>query len=157
MKLEVWCVGECTQKYLIEGIEIYHKKLKHYFPFVYSEIKEPGSQRSQEKEKSLQFQANMILKKITPEDHLILMDEKGKKFSSRDFSLFLNKLMISSHKRVVLLIGGPFGFHPSVIARAKEKISLSEMTFSHDMARLFLLEQLYRAGTILKNEPYHND
>jgi 23S rRNA (pseudouridine1915-N3)-methyltransferase len=157
MKLEVWCVGECTQKYLVEGIEVYRNKLKHYFPFVYTEIKEPGSHRSQDKEKSLQFQANLILKKINPEDYLILLDEKGKKYSSRDFAQFLNKFLISGHKRIILLIGGAFGFHTSVVARAKEKISLSDMTFSHDMVRLFLLEQLYRAGTILKNEPYHND
>ena len=157
MKLEVWCIGEASQHYVTEGIAIYRNKLKHYFPFEYYEIKEPRSSRSSDRKKSLQVQADLILKKLHAEDHLILLDEKGKQFTSREFAVFINKQLISNHKRTVLLIGGAFGFHSTLITQAKEKISLSAMTFSHDMIRLFLLEQMYRAGTILKNEPYHND
>ena len=157
MKVEVWCVGKNSQRYLDEGIQLYKSKLNHYFSFEYIDIIESKAQRSSDKDKSLAHQAEMILKKLSPDDHLILLDEHGKKYTSREFSLLVNKWMVSSYKRVVLLIGGAFGFHHTVVNRAKDKISLSEMTFSHDMVRLFLLEQLYRAGTILKNEPYHND
>lgn len=157
MKLEVWCIGKNSQKYLDVGIEHYYKKLKHYFPFEYLEINESKAHRSSEKVKSLQLQSDLILKKLTPEDHLILLDEKGKTYASKEFALLINRLMISSYKRVIFLIGGAFGFHASIYLRAQGKISLSDLTFSHDMVRLFLLEQIYRAGTILKNEPYHND
>ena len=157
MKLEVWCIGKNSQKYLDEGINHYLLKIKHYIPFDYLELNESKTNRSSDKEKSLQLQAELILKKIQPEDVLILLDEHGEKYTSREFSRLLNKLMISSTKRVIFLIGGAFGFHHSLLKRSKDKISLSKMTFSHDMVRLFVLEQIYRGFTILKNEPYHND
>ncbi len=110
------------------------------------------SQAEQKKEES-----KLILQQILPEDQLILLDEKGKEFSSAGFADFISKKQNASLKRLVFLIGGPFGFDATVYERANIKISLSQMTFSHQMIRLFFLEQLYRAYTILKGEKYHHE
>ncbi len=157
MKLEVWCIGKTSQQYIEAGLLIYKQKLKHYLQFELNELAESKTKRSADREKAMMLQAELVFKKLAPEDYLILLDEHGKKLNSRGFAQYLNKLMISSHKRVILLIGGAFGFHASLVQRSKDTISLSDMTFSHDMVRLFLLEQIYRGCTILKNEPYHND
>src|SRR5690606_424596 len=102
-------------------------------------------------------EAELLFKQIQPADFLILLDEKGKEFSSVKFAEFLNKKMLSSVQHLVFAIGGPYGFDDSVYSRANEKLSLSRMTFSHQMVRLFFTEQLYRAFTILKGEPYHHE
>ncbi len=99
----------------------------------------------------------MILKKITPLDHVVLMDEKGTEYTSTQFSAYINKREVSSSATLVFIIGGPYGFDQSVYQRANDKISLSRMTFSHQMVRLFFVEQLYRAYTIMKGEPYHHE
>ena len=99
----------------------------------------------------------MILDKIKPSDYLILLDEGGKQYSSKQFAAFMEKKMIQSHKRIIFQIGGAYGFSEAVYKRANHQISLSEMTFSHQMIRLFFLEQLYRSMTIIRNEPYHNE
>ena len=157
MKIEVWTIGKCAHYYLNSGIEQYCSKLKHYTSFGYTEFTEPKSMRTADKSHSIKLQSDLMPSKLLPGDHLILLDDKGKEFTSIGFSVFLNKIMINSNKRAVFLIGGAFGFDESLYTRANEKISLSKLTFSHDMVRLILLEQLYRGFTILRNEPYHHE
>ncbi|MEN8890300.1 MAG: 23S rRNA (pseudouridine(1915)-N(3))-methyltransferase RlmH, partial [Wenyingzhuangia sp.] len=135
----------------------YQARLKHYIKFnldIIPDIKKiKNLSVAQQKEK----EGELILKKIQPTDFLILLDEKGKEFRSVDFADFLQKKMNSGIKQLVFAIGGPYGFSDNVYAKAKGKISLSKMTFSHQMIRLFMIEQLYRSATILKNEPYHHE
>jgi 23S rRNA (pseudouridine1915-N3)-methyltransferase len=157
MKITLIVVGKTEDKYLIEGIKKYLARLKHYIGFnmvVIPEIKNtkhltPAQQKSKE--------AELLLKHINNIDLLILMDEKGKKYTSIEFSDYLNKQMIGSVQHLVFVIGGPYGFDQLVYDRANGKISLSDMTFSHQMVRLFFVEQLYRAFSILKGEPYHHE
>ena len=157
MKVEFWVIGKTSESYLNNGIDIYSKRLNHYLKFemvVIPDVKNPKNlDSSQLKSK----EGELILKKLKNEDYLILLDEKGKEFTSVQFSKKLEKFQISGKKRVVFLVGGAFGFSPEIYQRANEKFSLSQMTFSHQMIRLFFLEQLYRAMTILRGEPYHNE
>ncbi len=147
-------IGKTDEKYLSEGIAKYLNRLKHYCKIEYEEIKDVKA--GQTAEETLKREAEIIFSKIKPEDLLILMDEKGSMMDSVSFSEFIGKLQNQSHKNVIFLIGGAFGHHHTIRARANNSISLSKMTFSHQMVRLFLTEQLYRAFTILKNEKYHN-
>jgi 23S rRNA (pseudouridine1915-N3)-methyltransferase len=156
MKVELWAIGKTNEKYLDTGIDIYLKRLKHYLPFQFTilpDIKNAGKLKAvQLKEK----EGEVILKNIRSEDFLILLDEKGKTFSSVRFARFLEQKFALSKKRMIFVVGGAFGFSEAVYQRADAKLSLSDMTFSHQMVRLFFVEQLYRAMTILRNEPYHN-
>ncbi len=108
------------------------------------------------KQEILSEEAGRIINGIRPSDYVVLLDEKGENYSSQSFAVWLNKKFVSVQGDIVFIIGGPYGFHESVIARSSEKLSLSEMTFTHQMIRVFFTEQLYRAMTILKNEPYHH-
>lgn len=157
MKIQVIAIGETDASYLNEGCKIFLDRLKHYVKFEFQEIalaKKMNILPVQEKKIK---EGELILKQLEPGDFLVLLDEKGKDYTSRNFSAYLEKHMISGCKRLVFVIGGAFGFSDEVYAKANGKISLSKMTFSHQMIRLFLFEQIYRAFTILKNEPYHND
>ncbi|MBK9320724.1 MAG: 23S rRNA (pseudouridine(1915)-N(3))-methyltransferase RlmH [Bacteroidetes bacterium] len=104
----------------------------------------------------MQLEAVKILASIKSNDYVVLLDEKGKQYSSEEFAIWLNRKFVSIQEDIVFVIGGPYGFHDSVKARSSEKLALSEMTFTHQMVRIFFAEQLYRAMTILKNEPYHH-
>jgi len=155
MKVELWLVGKTSQKYLQEGMNIFEKRLKHYLPFeikVFSDIKNPPRNASLLKQK----EGAMILENLRPGDFLILLDERGKHHSSMEFAKFIEQKLLLSSKRLIFAVGGAFGFSNDVYERANSKLSLSAMTFSHQMVRLFFLEQLYRAMTIIRNEPYHN-
>ena len=156
MKVELWFVGKTSFPYLQTGIEIYEKRLKHYIPFkieVLADLKNTKNlQANQVKEK----EGAMILKKLSPQDHLLLLDENGKQYDSVAFSNFLENKLQTSAKKLVFLIGGAYGFSDAVYQRANGKLSLSKMTFSHQMVRLFVVEQIYRGMTILRNEPYHH-
>ncbi len=157
MKVLLVMVGKTSEKWLQQGIEQYVKRLGHYVPFeikVLPDIKNGGKIKS---ESLKQLEGESIFKTLNATDQLILLDENGREYSSREFSGFLEKEMISSARRLVFVIGGAWGFSEDVYKRAKLKISLSRMTFSHQMVRLIFTEQLYRALTILKNEPYHHD
>lgn len=156
MKLEVWAIGKSSHLFVEDGVSFYKNKIKHYLPFEYLVLPEPKQAKSADKQRSLQLQAEMILSKLSGEDYLILLDERGKTFSSVDFAQYLNRFLVSSYKKVIFLIGGAYGFHEKIYALGKEKLSLSAMTLNHDMVRLFILEQIYRGCSILKNEPYHN-
>ena len=156
MNIKLIAIGKTDNKSLQSLIDDYTKRLSFYIKFdldIIPDIKNVKNlSESQQKEK----EGELILSKITPTDNLILLDENGKSFSSMDFSNELQKKMNAGIKTLVFVIGGPYGFSDTVYAKANGKISLSQMTFSHQMVRLFFIEQVYRGFTILKNEPYHH-
>lgn len=156
MKVELWAIGKTNEAYLETGIEIFSKRLGHYLPFSMSllpDIKAKVSDIAILKKE----EGRGVLAKIAPGDWLVLLDERGQQFSSPEMSRWLEKRLHSNQRRLIFLIGGAFGFSDEVYGRANEQISLSKLTFSHQMVRLFFVEQLYRAMTIIRNEPYHND
>ena len=156
MKITLLVVGKTEDKYLIEGIEKYLSRLKHYIGFTMVVIPDVKNTKNLTEAQQKAREAELILKQISNPDTVILMDEKGKKYTSVQFSDYLNKQMIGSVQQLTFIIGGPYGFDESVYKRANGSISLSDMTFSHQMVRLFFVEQLYRAFSILKGEPYHH-
>ncbi|EKT4500805.1 23S rRNA (pseudouridine(1915)-N(3))-methyltransferase RlmH [Flavobacterium psychrophilum] len=156
MNIKLIAIGKTDNKNLQTLIDDYTKRLSFYIKFdleIIADIKNVKNlSETQQKEK----EGELILSKITPTDQLILLDENGKTFSSVAFSDQLQKKMNSGIKTLVFVIGGPYGFSDDVYKKTFGKISLSPMTFSHQMVRLFFIEQLYRGFTILKNEPYHH-
>ncbi len=157
MKVTLICIGKTDEPYLREGMEKFRLRLKHYVNF--NEVLIPDLKNSKHLSTDQQKSAEggLLLKQVSPADHVVLLDERGREFRSADFAAYLNKLMVGSVQHVVFLVGGPYGFDEAVYRRANERISLSKMTFSHQMVRLFFTEQLYRAFTILKGEPYHHE
>ena len=156
MNIKLLTIGKTDNKNLQSLIDEYTKRLSFYVKFdleIIPDIKNVKNlSEAQQKEK----EGELILSKITPTDHLILLDENGKTFSSLGFSDFLQKKMNAGIKTLVFVIGGPYGFSETVYKHAIGKVSLSEMTFSHQMVRLFIIEQIYRSFTILRYEPYHH-
>ncbi len=157
MKITLLTIGKTEDKYLIEGIEIYLKRLKHYIPFRIIEIPELKNTKSLSQEQQKIREGELIFKIIQTTDQVILLDENGKEFTSRGFSVYLNKKMVAGLQHLVFIVGGPYGFSNEIYERSNDKVSLSKMTLSHQMIRLFFAEQLYRTCTILKGEPYHHD
>jgi 23S rRNA (pseudouridine1915-N3)-methyltransferase len=157
MKITFLTVGKTEDAYLKDGIDKYVKRLKHYTKLELVELPELKNTKALTEQQQKTKEAELILKKITPLDHVILLDEKGSEFTSKQFAAFLDKKLISSTSSLVFVVGGPYGFDQSVYDRANDKLSLSRMTFSHQMIRLFFAEQLYRAFTISKGEPYHHE
>ena len=156
MRITLIAVGKTEDKYLIEGIEKYLSRLKHYINFNIVVIPDLKNTKSLSEAQQKTKEAELISKQINPTDVVVLLDEKGKKHSSVSFSAYLNKQMIGSVQNLVFIIGGPYGFDETIYKQSNSSVSLSDMTFSHQMVRLFFVEQLYRAFTILKNEPYHH-
>ncbi len=156
MKFTLLLVGKTTDKYLQEGISIYEKRLIHYTRFSIIEIPELKNTKNLSESQQKEKEAELILSKLSNTDLVILLDELGKEYSSIDFSKQLNTWMNQSVQSIVFIVGGPYGFEEKIKERANGKISLSAMTFSHQMVRLFFVEQLYRAFSILKGEPYHH-
>lgn len=156
MTIKLLCIGKTDNKHLQALIDQYFKRLKHYCKFEFEII--PDLKKSKNLDEKLQKikEGELILKKITPADILVLLDENGKNFDSVGFSEWIQKKLNTGMKQLVFVIGGPYGFSEEVYQRANQKIALSKMTFSHQMVRLFFVEQLYRGFTILKNEPYHH-
>jgi len=156
MNIKLITIGKTDNKNLQSLIDEYTKRLSFYIKFdleIITDIKNVKNlSEAQQKEK----EGELILSKITPTDHLILLDENGKTFNSVGFSDFLQKKMNAGIKTLVFVIGGPYGFSDTVYKQSIGKVSLSEMTFSHQMVRLFVIEQIYRGFTILRNEPYHH-
>lgn len=157
MKITLLVTGKTEEKYLLEGIEKYLSRLKHYIGFNMVTIPEIKNTKNLSEAQQKSKEAELILKQVSNPDMVILLDEKGKRYTSVLFASYLNKQMIGSVQHMVFVIGGPYGFDESVYKRANGSISLSEMTFSHQMVRLFFVEQLYRAFSILKGEPYHHE
>jgi 23S rRNA (pseudouridine1915-N3)-methyltransferase len=156
MKIVLVVVGKTNEKYLIEGISDYQKRLKHYAKFQIVEISNIKNAKNFSEIELIKKEGEMILKQINTSDYLVLLDDKGNNFSSPSFAEKLQQWMISGKKRLIFVVGGAYGFSQQVYDRGNEKLSLSKMTFSHQMVRLFFVEQLYRGYTILNNEPYHH-
>jgi 23S rRNA (pseudouridine1915-N3)-methyltransferase len=155
MKIKLIVIAKTDKDYLKLGMEEYLKRLKHYCNVEYTELNSGKKYRGINSQKD--EEGTQMLKEIDPTDILVLLDENGQQFSSLDFSKWIAKRQVASVKKIVFVIGGPYGFSDSVYARANSKISLSQLTFSHQMVRLFFLEQLYRAFTIIKGEKYHHE
>ena len=156
MKVTLLVVGKTTDSHIDALIQEYQKRLMHYLPFALQVIPELKNTKALSPEQQKQAEGDLILKAVTANTDLILLDEHGKEFRSIEFADYLQKRM-SSGRDVVFVVGGPYGFADMVYQRANGKISLSKMTFSHQMVRLFFVEQSYRAMTILRGEPYHHE
>ena len=156
MQTILYVVGKTDSYQLNSMMEDYKKRIQKYQRFEILTITEIKNRGKLTQSLQKQNEGDLTLKRIKENDYLVLLDETGKQMDSLFFSNFINARRMESHKRLIFLIGGPYGFSDSVYKRANEKISLSIMTFSHQIIRLFFLEQLYRANTILTNEPYHN-
>jgi 23S rRNA (pseudouridine1915-N3)-methyltransferase len=156
MKITLLIVGKTEDAYLKEGIDKYLKRLKHYTKIEVIEITELKNTKALTQEQQKVKEAEMILKKITALDYVILLDEKGIEISSSQFAAYIDKKAVGSVANLAFIVGGPYGFDQTIYQRANDKLSLSRMTFSHQMVRLFFVEQLYRAFTIIKGEPYHH-
>ena len=157
MKIKLIVVGKSAFDFVKEGEDVYEKRLAHYLPFekiVLPDIKNPKNLSVEELKKK---EGELILSKISNQDFLVLMDENGSDFSSVKFSEWINQKVNEGLRSIVFLIGGAFGFSKEVYDRSNQKISLSKMTFSHQLVRVIFLEQLYRAQTIIKGEPYHHE
>lgn len=156
MTIKLVAIGKTDSKALQQLIYKYEARLKHYLRFELDIIPDIKNTKNLSEKQQKEKEGELILKKLTPTDILILLDENGKQISSVEFSYYLQKKMNSGIKQLVFVIGGPYGFSDALYQKAQGKISLSKMTFSHQMVRLFVVEQVYRAFTILKNEPYHH-
>ena len=156
MKIKLICVGKTTSSHLIAGENEYLKRLKHYSSLEKIEIPELKNAKKLSEKEIKNQEGTLILKKIDSTDYVILLDENGKDYTSLEFSKFIQKRLNSGAKTVVFLIGGAYGFSDEIYSRAQAKIALSKMTFSHQMVRMFFLEQVYRVFTILKGQPYHH-
>ncbi len=156
MKVSFWLIGKTNESYLETGISIFQKRLERYLPFAMETWPDVKNGAKLTPPLLKEKEGEMILNKLKNEDFLILLDENGKQYRSEDFAVYMEQLLQLSYRRIVFLVGGAYGFSDAIYQRANAKIALSKMTFSHQMVRLFFVEQLYRAMTILKNEPYHN-
>lgn len=150
-------VGKTDKTWLQEGIDLFQKRIPHYLPFEYQIIPDIRNAKNLSADQQKEKEGELILAQLKSGDELILLDERGDEFRSAQFASFLEKKMVGGTKALVFCIGGPYGFSPGVYRATAGKISLSKMTFSHQMVRLIFCEQLYRALTILKGEPYHHE
>lgn len=156
MKISLLQVGGTVDSYLKKGVDEYIKRLKHYTSFEIIEIKDLKNASKLSRDELKVREGKEILSKLTSSDFVVILDERGKQCTSEEFANFIQGKMNQSCKRLVFVIGGAFGFSEDVYNRANQKLGLSKMTFSHRMIRLLFVEQLYRAHTILRNEPYHH-
>lgn len=157
MKITLLTVGKTGKDWVKQGIDIYVSRLKHYIPFTINEIPELKNVSALSKDQIKIREGELILKNVKPTDDVILMDEHGKEYTSVDFASILQRKISLEGKDMVFVIGGAYGFSEEVYKRANSKISLSKMTFSHQMVRAIFTEQLYRAFTIMRGEPYHHE
>ncbi|MBQ1669709.1 MAG: 23S rRNA (pseudouridine(1915)-N(3))-methyltransferase RlmH [Prevotella sp.] len=156
MKTILILVGKTVNKHFIAGIEDYSERISHYMPFEIVTIPELRNTKNLSEEQQKISEGDLILRQIQPSDTVVLLDEHGKEFRSIEYARWLQQKQQTA-RRLVFVIGGPYGFSDAVYSRSNEKISLSKMTFSHQMVRLIFTEQLYRACTIIKGEPYHHE
>ena len=157
MRITLLQIDKTQDSYLAEGIETYTKRLKNYTTLEVTTINVPKTVRQRSFNEQKTEEARLIFNHVSSDDFLILLDDKGKEYTSPEFSKFIAQKQNASTKRLIFLIGGPFGFDPKIYERANFKLSFSKMTFSHQMIRLFFVEQLYRAFTILRGEKYHHE
>jgi 23S rRNA (pseudouridine1915-N3)-methyltransferase len=156
MKICLLVIGKTDEAYLQKGLEIFLKRIPHYISFELKIVPDLKNSKNLSEDQQKEKEGDLIIQQLTGFDDLFLLDEQGTEVSSIDFARFLEKKMLSGIKRLIFVIGGPYGFSEMVYSKATGKISLSKMTFSHQMVRLIFAEQLYRAMTILKGEPYHH-
>lgn len=156
MKTELILVGKTNDKHFQTGIDDYCQRIGHYMPFSITVIPELKNTKSLSFQQQKEREGELILAKLQSSDHVVLLDEHGNDFRSVEFARWIEQKN-ASVRRLVFVIGGPYGFSEAVYSRANEKISLSKMTFSHQMVRLVFVEQIYRACTIIKGEPYHHE
>ncbi len=157
MKITLTVVGKTEVGFVRQGIEEYVKRLQHYAQFSLHYISDVKATRNMSEAQQKETEGRALLGALEPSDHVVLLDEHGSERTSMEFSQWLQRRMASGSKRLVFVVGGPYGFSPAVYDRANEKISLSKMTFPHELVRLVFVEQLYRAFTILRHEPYHHE
>ncbi|MEN6455670.1 MAG: 23S rRNA (pseudouridine(1915)-N(3))-methyltransferase RlmH [Prolixibacteraceae bacterium] len=157
MKIKLIVIGKTDKPYLQDGIDLFNKRLIHYLPYEFQAIPDIKNTRNLSESQQKEKEGELLLNQLNPGDELILLDEQGIEFSSVNFARFLERKMLGGTKNLVFAVGGPYGFSQTIYDAAKSKISLSKMTFSHQMIRLIFAEQLYRALTILKGEPYHHE
>lgn len=157
MKISLIVIGKTDASYFVDAINEYKNRLVHYIPFEMEIIPDIKNVKNLREEQQKEKEGELILKMLQPGDYLVLLDEHGKSFTSMEFATYLERKMHVVSKRLIFVIGGPYGFSEAVYKAASEKISLSKMTFSHQMIRLIFVEQIYRAMTILNNEPYHHE
>jgi 23S rRNA (pseudouridine1915-N3)-methyltransferase len=156
MKVTLLQIDKTNELYLNEGIDIYLKRLKNYTSFEITTINVPKAVRMRPEKEQKNEEAKLIQKNLSENDFVVLLDENGKLIDSVEFSKFITQKTIQNVKHLVFIIGGPYGFDERIYNRANFKLSLSKMTFSHQMVRLFFIEQLYRACTIIRGEKYHH-
>lgn len=156
MKVSLIYVGKTGKSFLIEGEKEYTQRVKRYVPFEVIELSDVKNAKKRSEDEIKAIEGKEILKHIKPNDFVVLLDEKGKEYSSMGFSKYIQKQFNSGNQGIIFVIGGPYGFDPSVYSRANDKVALSKLTFSHQMIRMFFIEQLYRSLAILRNEPYHH-
>lgn len=157
MKVTLLVIGKTDARYFIDAIAEYQKRLVHYIPFEMEVIPDIKNVKNLSEEQQKAKEGDLILKNLQAGDYLVLLDDKGKEYTSMKFAEYIEKKMHTVAKRLIFVVGGPYGFSDEVYSRANEKLTLSRMTFSHQMVRLIFVEQLYRAMTILNNEPYHHE
>lgn len=157
MKITLLVVGKTDAKYFIDATNEYQKRLVHYIPFNIEVIPDIKNAKNLSEEQQKAKEGELVLKSLQAGDYLVLLDDKGKEYTSLKFAEYIEHKMHTVPKRLIFAIGGPYGFSPAVYERANEKLTLSRMTFSHQMVRLIFTEQLYRAMTIINNEPYHHE
>ncbi len=157
MKLKIIFVGKTEANYLNQACNVFEKRLKNYLPLEIIVIPALKKAKSLTIEQQKEKEGKLILNKIDNSDFVVLLDEKGKEFRSIEYAKYLQDKMNSGIKSLCLIVGGPYGFSKDVYSKSQQKIALSKMTFSHQMIRLLLLEQCYRAMSILRNEPYHHE
>ena len=157
MKAILLSVGKTDDDFYAQAIDVFRKRLGFYLPFDMEFVPDLKNTKNLSEKEQKNLEGEGILNRIQPGDYVVLLDDKGKQYSSTEFARFMEKKSHSVPKRLVFVVGGPYGFSEAVYARANEKLSLSKMTFTHQMVRLVFVEQLYRAMTILNNEPYHHE
>ncbi len=155
MRMRILCIGESKALYLKEGEADFVGRLKHYTPFTLEMIRAVRHSKSESGDQIQKEESELLLKKIESDSTVVALDPNGKSFTSESFAAKISAWQNQGKREILFIIGGPLGLHPSLLSRADLILSLSKMTFTHDMARLILLEQLYRAYTILKGEKYH--
>ena len=157
MKITLAVVGKTEVGFIRQGIDEYVKRLQHYVAFDIQHIGDVKGTRNMSQAQQKAAEGRSLLAALETSDHVVLLDEHGTERTSMDFAQWLQRRMASGSKRLVLVVGGPYGFSQEVYDRANEKVALSKMTFPHDLVRLIFVEQLYRAFTILRHEPYHHE
>ncbi len=157
MKIVLVVVGKTSTPYISSAVEEYAKRVNRYVPFEIVTVPDLKTSKALSEDSQKQREGSAILAALQPGDHVVLLDERGREMTSREFSAEIDRRMIQGLKRLVYVVGGPYGFAKEVYDRADGKLSLSRMTFTHEMIRLFFTEQIYRAMTIMRGEPYHHD